>query len=125
MLFADISGEIFSFSKRLPVMGTITVVTKCTDLLAVCLLFQGFGYAVSFSLAAVAKCALAIVSFLPITPPATGLPHVTQAGIMNAVEGIPYDVLAAAIGSEVVLVSVALWTSGGIAALVTRRQTTR
>ena len=125
MLFAAISGEIFSFSKRLPVMAVITVVTKCTDLLAVCLLFRGFGYAVSFSLAAVAKCALAIVSFVPITPPATGLPHVTQAGIMNAVEGIPYDALAAAIGSEVVLVSVALWTSGGIAALVTRRQTTR
>ena len=120
MLFAAISDELFTFSRRLPVMLAITVVTKCTDLLAVCFLFRGFGFAASFSLVATAKCALAVVSFVPITPLATGLPHVTQAGIMNYVEDIPYDVLAAAIGVEVAVVSVALWTSGGLAALLAR-----
>lgn len=124
MLFAAISDELFSFSKRLPVMLIITVLTKCADLLAVSLVFRAFSYTVSFSLVAAAKCALAIVSFLPVTPVATGLPHVTQAGIMNYIQDIPFDALAAAIGVEVAIVSLALWTSGGIAALLTRNSAT-
>ena len=96
MLFAAISKEIFQYTRRLPLCIAITVATKCSDLWAVCLVFLSFGYTVAFALAATAKCALAIVSFIPITPLATGLPHLTQAGLMNHVAGIPGEALAAA-----------------------------
>jgi uncharacterized protein (TIRG00374 family) len=122
MLFAAMAEEFPTFTPRLPLAGFITAAAKCTDLAAVCLLFAAFGARISFALAATAKCALAIVSFIPLTPLGTGLPHLTQAGLMRQAAGVPGDVLAAAIGVEVVIVSTALWTSGGLAALLIRKR---
>lgn len=121
MLFAAMAEEFRTFRGALPVASSITVVAKCTDLWAVCALFAAFGSQISFALSATAKCALAIVSFIPLTPLGTGLPHLTQAGLMREVSGVPGEALAAAIGVEVVIVSTALWTSGGLAAWMVRR----
>lgn len=116
MLFAAGSEELFRFGRKMPLAILITVATKCGDLWAVCLLFLGFGYRPGFALVAAAKCALAIVSFLPLTPAATGVPHVTQGWLMNRAADIPLEGLTAAIGMEVVVVSVTFWTSFGLAA---------
>ena len=62
-----------------------------------------------------AKCALAIVSFIPITPAATGVPHGAQAWMMNEVSAVPPEALLVGIGIEVVLLGVTFWTSFGIA----------
>ena len=115
MLFAAASEEFYFFLRKLPGVAAITVVTKCMDLFAVALLFQAIGYRPGFALMSAAKCALAIVSFIPITPSATGVPHGTQAWIMNTVADIPYEALVAGIGLEVVVVSVTFWSSFGAA----------
>ena len=116
MLFAAISEELVLFVKTLPGVLTVTILTKCMDLWAVLLIFVGFGYRPGFALIAAAKCALAIVSFLPLTPAATGVPHVTQAWLMHYTADIPYEGLAVGIGVEVVIISVTFWTSVGLAA---------
>jgi hypothetical protein len=122
-LLAAVSAEIGRFGPKLPLAFAVTVAAKITDLWAVVILFHAFGQAPGFALVAAAKCALAVVSFIPLTPLATGLPHLTQAGLMHAAAGVPYDALAAAIGVEVVIVTAALWTSGGIAAALSRGTT--
>ena len=115
MLFAAVSEELYLFARKLPLAGAITIVTKCVDLYAVGLMFVALGYRPGFALMSAAKCALAIVSFIPITPAATGLPHGTQAWLMNRVADIPYEGLVAGIGVEVLVVSVTFWTSFGLA----------
>ncbi len=115
MLVAAASEEFYLFLRKLPLAAGITVVTKCMDLYAIMLLFRAIGYRPGFALMATAKCALAIVSFIPITPSATGVPHGTQAWIMNTVADIPYEALVAGIGLEVVVVSVTFWSSFGVA----------
>ena len=115
MLFAAISEELYLFARKLPVVIGITVATKAADLFAVMLIFASIGHKVGFALTAAAKCALAIVSFIPITPAATGVPHGAQAWIMNEVAGIPAEVLLVGIGIEVVLLGVTFWTSFGLA----------
>lgn len=117
MLFAAISTELFEFVRSLPLTGLITIVTKCADLWAVALIFLALGYDPGLGLVAAAKCALAIVSFVPITPTATAVPHLTQAWLMNRVAGIPLEVLAVGIGIEAVIVSVTFWTSFGLAGI--------
>ncbi len=121
MLFAAIGHELFLFVPRLPLSIVMTAAPKCTDIYAIVLLFRAFGQSAGFMLVAAAKCALAIVSFIPITPLATGLPHMTQAGLMHYAANIPSEVLAAAIGVEVAIVSVSLWSSLGLAGLLIRK----
>lgn len=111
MLLAAVSDELHLFTRRLPVVMIVTIVTKCTDLWAVLLIFKALGYLVEFPLIAAAKCALAIVSFIPVTPASTAIPHGVQAWIMNYASDIPYEGLVAGIGVEVVIVSVTFWTS--------------
>lgn len=120
---ADVSGEIGGLRTKLPLAAAITLLTKCTDLWAVALLFTSFGYRAGFALVAAAKCALAIVSFFPITPTATGVPHATQAWIMNQIADIPYEGLVAVIGAEVAIVSVTFWTGFGLASAFIRDAT--
>ena len=114
MLFAAISEELFLFARKLPLAIAITVATKAADLFAVILIFASIGHRVGFALTAAAKCALAIVSFIPITPAATGVPHSAQAWMMNEVAGLPPEALLAGIGIEVVVLSVTFWTSFGL-----------
>ena len=115
MLFAAISEEIYLFARKLPVVIGITIATKAADLFAVMLIFASIGYRVGFALTAAAKCALAIVSFIPITPAATGVPHGAQAWMMNEVAGVPPEALLVGIGIEVVLLGMTFWTSFGLA----------
>jgi len=115
VLLAAISEEIFQFTRSLPVVMPITLITKAMDLFAVMLVFRALSVFPGFALIAAAKCALAIVSFLPVTPTATGLPHGTQAWLMNHVADIPAEVLVAGIGIEVLIVSMTFWTSAGLA----------
>lgn len=121
MLLAAISEEVFMFTRSLPVVLSITIITKAMDLAAVMLIFTALGAHPGFGLVAAAKCALAIVSFLPLTPTATGVPHGTQAWLMNHVADIPAETLVAGIGIEVVIVSVTFWTSFGLASRRIRR----
>ncbi len=121
LLCADISDELVLFTKSLPVTLSITVITKCADLWAVALLFTAFGHKAGFWLVATAKCALAIVSFVPVTPTATGVPHLTQAWLMNEAAEIPYEGLTAVIGVEVAVVGITFWTSCGLAMAFIRR----
>jgi hypothetical protein len=115
-LLASISEEVYLFVKSLPVVLPITIITKAMDLFAVVLVFRAIESLPSFALMAASKCALAIVSFVPITPTATGVPHGTQAWLMNHVAQIPVDVLVAGIGIEVAIVSGTFWFSVGIGA---------
>jgi uncharacterized membrane protein YbhN (UPF0104 family) len=111
MLLAAVSEEFHLFGKSLPITGSITIFTKAVDLWAIILIFKALGYDPTFALMAAAKCALAIVSFIPITPTATFVPHGTQALIMNDSAGSPYDGLLAGIGIEVLVVSFTFWVS--------------
>ena len=115
MLFAAISEELYLFARKLPVVIGITIATKAADLVAVMLIFASIGHRVGFALTAAAKCALAIVSFIPITPAATGVPHGAQAWMMNEVAKVPAEALLVGIGIEVVLLGVTFWTSFGLA----------
>ncbi|MFP6581534.1 MAG: lysylphosphatidylglycerol synthase domain-containing protein [Candidatus Hydrogenedentota bacterium] len=115
MLFAAVSEELFQFTRYAPGIVLITVVTKVMDLVAVMLMFQALSVFPGFGLVAASKCALAIVSFLPLTPTATGAPHATQAWLMNQAAEIPPDALVVGIGIEVAVVSITFWTSFGLA----------
>lgn len=113
-------AEAKSFRAKLPLAAVLTLAPKVIDLAAVAVLFAAFGYAPGFWLLAAAKCALAAVAFFPLTPLATGLPHLTQASLLHHAAGIPSADLAAAIGVEVAMVSGLLWTSFAVASLLWR-----
>lgn len=115
MLLAAMSTELGQFLKTLPLVFSITVVTKVMDLFAIVLMFRALATFPTFALVAASKCALAIVSFLPLTPPATGAPHFIQAWMMNYSAGIEYEALLVGISIEIAVVSLTFWTSFGLA----------
>jgi hypothetical protein len=118
---AAVSREARHFKRTLLPTAVITVAMKVVDLGAVVLLFSALGAHPGFWIVAASKCALAIVSFLPVTPPATMIPHGVQAWILHEEAGVPYEILAAVIGIEVVMISVTFWTSFGFTAGGLRR----
>lgn len=113
---AETSGEVRRFTRAVPVVVGITVASKAADLFAVVLIFKALGHDVGFMLMAAAKCALALVSFLPVTPVATGVPHAVQGWIMNEVASVPPEAIVVSVGFEAVLMLCIFWTSIGIAA---------
>lgn len=97
---AHTADEFRRFLARPPDLVSMTVIAKCLDLYAITLIFGALGTPVSIALAAASKCALAIVSYLPITPITTGVPHTVQGWIMHESAGIQPATVAASIAIE-------------------------
>ncbi|MBI2423142.1 MAG: flippase-like domain-containing protein [Candidatus Hydrogenedentes bacterium] len=94
----------------LAVLG-LTLLAKATDIWAVMLLCAAFGYDAAFLLVCAARCAHALVSAIPVTPDATGIPFVAAAYVLHVYAGIPYAVLTVALGMEVAIINGVLWCS--------------
>lgn len=113
---ARTSEEIQAYRRRLPFIVVTTLLAKAVDLYAIVLIFRALGVEISFALASAAKCALVMVSFLPVTPVLTGVPHAAQGWLMNVSAGVSPEVTVASVGIEAALLTVLFWTSIGLAA---------
>jgi len=96
----ETSFEIHALRRIAPLLFLITLAAKAADLYAVMLIFRALGVSAGFMLTAAAKCALSIVSFFPITPMATGVPHAVQGWIMQTEAGILPETTIASVGIE-------------------------
>lgn len=101
--------ELVRFGPALPVVMVTTAVAKATDIYAVILLCAAFGHTASFLVVCAARCAHALVSAVPVTPDATGVPFIAAAWCLNTYAAIPYDTLTAALGLEVIVINAILW----------------
>lgn len=113
---ADVSEAVLALRRYAGVAFAITLVAGCIDVWASILLFQSFGWSVSFSLIAAGKGVHAVTSAIPITPNATGVPYLATAVLIHEVGGVPSDVLAAAIALSVVVTNLVFWLSLGVGA---------
>ncbi|MCF6284781.1 MAG: flippase-like domain-containing protein [Candidatus Hydrogenedentes bacterium] len=104
-----VRDELLLFAGKLPLIMTTTALAKATDIYAVILLCRAFGYDASFLLVGAARCAHALVSAVPVTPDATGVPFIAAAWCLNTYADIPYDTLTAALGLEVIVINAILW----------------
>jgi len=93
----------------------LTLTAKATDIIAVMCLCRAFGYAAGFLLVSAARCAHALVSALPLTPDATGVPYLAQAALLHREAGMPPEVLTAALALEALLIYGALHASAAAA----------
>ena len=109
-------AETRALGAHMPIVAFITFLGKCLDIWAVQLLLLGFGFDVGFLLICAARCAHGLVSAVPFTPDATGVPFVAAAVVLHEGAGIPYDVLTVALGLEVVVINLLLWTNMALAA---------
>ncbi len=101
--------ELTLFAVKMPLIMITTALAKVTDIFAVILLCRAFGYEASFLLVAAARCAHALVSAVPVTPDATGIPFIAAAWCLKTYAAIPYDTLTAALGLEVIVINTILW----------------
>ncbi len=115
------SIEIHTLRRQTPVLLAITLAAKAADLFAVVLIFRALGVSVGFMLTAASKCALAIVSFVPITPMATGVPHAVQGWMMNAEAGVAPETVVASVGIEAGLMLIIFTLSVMIASRAIKR----
>ncbi len=109
------SAEIRVMWRLTPALLGVTLAAKAGDVFAVVLIFRALGAGVGFMLTAASKCALAIVSFVPITPVATGVPHAVQGWMMNAEAGVAPEAVVASVGIEAALMLIIFTASVAIA----------
>lgn len=105
LALAGTSGELRSYLGSSFDLIVVTVVAKSIDLYAITLIFRGLKAPAEFALVAASKCALSIVSYVPITPMATGIPHTVQGWIMHESAGIPPEAVAASVGIEAAIMA--------------------
>lgn len=115
------SVEIRALWRMTPGLFGVTFVAKVADLYAVVLIFAALGVKVGFMLTAASKCALALVSFVPITPMATGVPHAVQGWMMHADTGVPPEITVASVGIEAALMLIIFSATVLIASKAIRR----
>jgi len=101
--------ELVRFGAKMPLIMASTALAKLTDVYAVILLCRAFGYDASFLLVSAARCAHALVSAVPVTPDATGVPFLAAAWCLHTYADIPYDTLTVALALEVVVINGILW----------------
>lgn len=97
------SIEIRALWRITPGLLAITLAAKAADLYAIVLIFAALGTRVGFMLTAASKCALSLISFIPVTPVATGVPHAVQGWMMYAEAGVPPEITIASVGIEAAL----------------------
>lgn len=110
-LLAQLHQETRELGVKAPVVLAITLAGKVLDVYVGVFLCLAFGYDVSFLLMCAARAAHAVVSAIPITPDATGVPFAAAAVLLHNAAGMPYDILTAALGLEVLVINAALWLS--------------
>ncbi len=108
-LAQQVHQETRLLGSKLPLILTLTFLGKLTDILAVIWLCKSFGYETSFALVCAARCAHALISAIPITPDATGVPFIAAAYLLHEHAHIPYETLTTALGLEVILINIVLW----------------
>ncbi len=101
--------ELVLFFRKLPLVMTLTFVAKLTDVYAVVYLCEAFGYTAGILLVCAARCAHGLVSAIPVTPDATGVPYVAAAWFLHQYAGIPYETLTTALALEVIVINAILW----------------
>jgi len=111
MLLAAVSEEIVRLGRAVPIASAITFLATCIDICIAVLLYKSFGYEVGFALLAVVSCAHGLVSAIPFTPNATGVPYLVAAALVFEIAGVPKEVLAAAVGVRMVAVNIVFWPS--------------
>lgn len=110
-VIAQLRCETRILGTGLPLILLITLAGKTLDIYAVILLCKAFGYSPSFLLVCAARCAHALISGIPVTPDATGVPFVAAAYFLHEFAGIPYATLTAALALEVLVINALLWLS--------------
>ncbi len=110
-LLASLHEEARELGVKAPLILLITALGKVLDVYVGVFLCVAFGYDVSFLLMCAARAAHALVSAIPVTPDATGVPFAAAAVLLHNVAGMPYEVLTAALALEVLIINVTLWLS--------------
>lgn len=110
-LAATLHGEVQVLRLRLLGVSVLTFVGKLTDIFAVVALCAAFGYDVRFLLVCAARCAHGLLSAVPITPDATGVPYAAQGWLLHAYGGMPLAVITAALALEVLAINLLLYGS--------------
>jgi SAM-dependent methyltransferase/uncharacterized membrane protein YbhN (UPF0104 family) len=108
-LLIQAQQEAKLLTSKLPWLTGLTFCATLMDLTIGFILYKSFGFTVSFAVLALAQCVHAIVSTLPITPNATGIPYVAAAAILHQEAGIPIDVLTLAILVRFSIVTILFW----------------
>lgn len=104
-------AELRVLGARAAGVAALTAFAKLTDFWAVVLLCRAFGHEISTLLAAAARCAHGLVSAIPVTPDATGVPFVAAAWVLHTHGGVPYATLAAALALELAVITLILHAS--------------
>ncbi len=115
-LLRECQAELKLLGAKAPIIGAATALAKITDVYTVVLLCQAFGYDASFLLVCAARCAHALVSGIPVTPDATGIPFIAAAYLLHQEAGIPYETLTAALGLELLIINLVLYANFLLAA---------
>jgi hypothetical protein len=116
-LVAAISAEVRQTRGLLPFTGALTLLASFLDLAVGYFLWVCLGYPLDFLILAAAKGLHAVVSAIPLTPGATGVPYFSTAMLFHEIGGVPEGVLATGIGLSIAATAFVFWTSFGLAML--------
>lgn len=103
------STEAVALRWRTPILFALSLLATIIDLAQGLILFRGYGYAVSVPLFAVAQCAHALASVVPIASTATGVPYLASGAILNHYAAIPAGVLATGLAIHFALTQGVFW----------------
>jgi hypothetical protein len=108
-LAGALHNEVRELRLRLLGVSVLTLAAKLTDIYAVVALCAAFGYGVGFLLVCAARCAHGLLSAVPITPDATGVPYVAQGWLLHTYGGMPLAQITAALALEVLAINLILY----------------
>lgn len=121
---ADVSAESLQLRHLMPAVSAMTLLATASDIVVSILLYQALGYSVGFMVLAVVQSAHGIISAIPFTPNATGVPYLIAADIIHELTPVPWEVLAVSVILRTACTNAVFWTSFGIGAATFKKRIT-
>ncbi|MBX7256226.1 MAG: flippase-like domain-containing protein [Candidatus Hydrogenedentes bacterium] len=121
-LAPKVAREVRSFGSTAVYTGVLTLIAGILDVWAGRLLYVAFGYPIPMHVSAASKGIHAIVSAVPVTPNATGVPYFAAATLIHETGHVPTPVLAAGVALGILLTNLLFWGSVGVGAADFRKR---
>lgn len=109
-LLLSISGELQLLRPKIPVLALLSLVATLLDILVAWCICRSLGFDVGAGVLALTQVTHAVVSVIPFTPNATGLPYMAAATILYQFGGVSEGALAVIVVLRTLLANMTFWS---------------
>lgn len=109
-LLLSVSSELQTLRPKIPSLFSLSLIATMVDIVVAYCICRSLGFHVAFQVLALTQVTHAVVSIIPFTPNATGVPYLAAATILYQFGGVSEDALLVIVIIRTLLANTTFWS---------------